>query len=118
MDWLQLCIRFIVSGGLVVGASELAKKYELMGALIASLPLVSLLAIIWLYTDTGDSTRVAGFSYGIFWLVLPSLLLFIILPTLINRGVDFWPALAVASLLTITAYLVGIRMGEMVWSSA
>ena len=103
---------------MVVGASELAKKYELMGALLASLPLVSPLAIVWLYNDTGDSEKVAQFSKGIFWLVLPSLLLFLTFPIFIQRSMSFWSSLGFAALLTIVAYLVGIRVSELYWSSA
>lgn len=118
MAWFHLTVRLIVSGGLVVGASELAKKYELIGALIASLPLVSLLAIVWLYNDTGDSEKVAQFTKGIFWLVLPSLVLFLTFPMFIQRGMPFWSSLSFAAFLTIVAYLVGIRVGELYWSSA
>lgn len=110
MAWIQLAVRALVSGGLVVGASELAKKNELLGALIVSLPLVSIMAMIWLYNDTSDVEQVADFSTGILYLVIPSLTLFIALPVLLRRGVEFWPALGVACALTVGAYLIGLQI--------
>lgn len=112
MLWWQLAVRVVVSGLVVVGASELAKKHELTGALIASLPLLSIAAIIWLHTDTGDSEKVADFAQGIFWMVIPSLLLFLSLPWLLMRGWDFWPSLGIASLLTVVGYLAGLFLAN------
>ncbi len=108
MLWWQLLLRAAVSGGMIVGASELAKRVELIGALLISLPLMSILAIIWLYNDTSDTQRVAEFSNEILWLVIPSLVLFLALPILLNRGIEFWPALGYACLLTVIAYAGGV----------
>ena len=110
MIWWQLAVRGLLSGGLVVGASELAKRNELMGALIISIPLVSILAIIWLYNDTSDTGQVADFTTGILWLVIPSLVLFISLPIFLRRGIEFWPALGAACALTILAYYLGLQL--------
>ncbi|DAC50771.1 MAG TPA: DUF3147 family protein [Candidatus Thalassarchaeaceae archaeon] len=110
MVWWHLAVRGFVSGGLVVGASELAKRNELMGALLVSIPLVSILAIIWLYNDTTDTEQVADFTTGILWLVIPSLVLFISLPIFLRRGIEFWPALGAACALTILAYYIGVQL--------
>ncbi len=91
MAWLTLTLRILLSGGLVVGVSELAKKNEVFGALVASLPILSIAALLWLYYDTGDAGKVAIFSQSIFWLVIPSLLFFLTLPLLLRRGLEFWP---------------------------
>ena len=112
MAWVQIAVRFLLSGGLIVGASELAKKNDIMGALLASLPLISIFAMILLYNDTGDSERVATFSKDIFWLVIPSLVLFLSLPILLHRGIDFWLALSMSIVLTILAYALGIKMAS------
>ena len=66
-------------------------------AILASLPLTSLLAFIWLYGETGDTGKIASLSVSIFWYVLPSLVLFIALPLLLARGIDFWLSLLIAS---------------------
>lgn len=101
---LYLAIKVLLSAGVIVLASELAKRSTLLGALIVSLPLVSVLAMSWLYVETGDARRVASMSKDVFFLVLPSLALFIALPALIDRGVGYWTALALASALTASLY--------------
>ena len=96
----------------MVGASELGKRNELLGALLVSIPLVSVLAIVWLWSDTQDSEQVANFTTGILWLVLPSLVLFLSLPILLRRGVEFWPALGIATMLTVIAYGIGYQLAQ------
>lgn len=112
MIWWQLVLRGIISGALVVGASELAKKNGILGAVLASLPLVSIMALIWLYNDSSDLEKISQFSKGIFWLVLPSLALFISLPIFIKRGIEFWPSLGLACVITIIAYGITIKAVE------
>jgi hypothetical protein len=77
---------------------------------LASLPLSSLLAFVWLYLDTGEVQRVSALSQGIFWLVLPSLVLFIALPLLLRGGVGFWLSLAISCLATTVAYFGMVRL--------
>ena len=74
---------------LVVAISEVAKRSSLLGAVLASIPLTSLLAMVWLYADTGDARRSPSLATGIFWLVLPSLVLFVALPLLLRAGMAF-----------------------------
>ena len=112
MVWMQLAVRALVSGGLIVAASEVAKKNELLGALIISVPLISIMAIIWLYNDTSDVEQVADFTTGILYLVIPSLTLFLSFPVLLRRGMEFWPALGLACLFTIGAYYLGLQLVE------
>ena len=93
-----------ISAVLIAAVSEIAKRSTLFGAVVASLPLTSLLAMIWLYQDTKDPAKVAALSSEIFWLVLPSLLLFVTLPVLLRRGVGFYTALVAACGCTVVAY--------------
>ena len=76
------------------------------------MPLTSLLAFVWLYLDTGDVQKVATLAGGIFWLVLPSLLLFVLLPILLRLGWGFWLSLAVSSAATALAYVGMIKLLE------
>jgi len=101
---MYLLFKLILSAGIVVIVSEVARVSPRLGGLIASLPLVSMLAMIWLYVDTQDTQAIAGLSREIFWLVLPSLLLFLALPWLLRLGLQFYAALSIASLMTIGAY--------------
>jgi hypothetical protein len=93
-----------VSGLLVALVSTIAKRYPGWGGLIASLPIVSVLAMIWLYGETGDSGRVAALASGTFWFILPSIPLFLIVPNMIRAGFSFWIALAVACVATMALY--------------
>ncbi len=103
---LYTALKVFLTAVLVVAISEAAKRSTLLGGILASLPLTSLLAFIWLYEETGDKGKIAGLSVSIFWYVLPSLVLFVVLPLLLVRGVDFWLSLFVASALTFAAYVL------------
>lgn len=97
-------VKVIVTTLLIVAISELSKRSSFIGALLASIPLISVLAMIWLYAETQDTARVSALSYGVFWLVLPSLALFIALPLLLKQGINFYPAMGIAIGVTIGCY--------------
>jgi hypothetical protein len=100
-----LLFKVLITAILVIAISELGKRSTLAGALLASLPLMSLLALVWLYRDTGDALRAAQMARGIFWLVLPSLLFFLVFPFGIKIGWGFWPAMGAGIVATIVAYI-------------
>ncbi len=112
---IYLAIKALLSGAIVMAISEIAKRSPAFGALVASLPLVSLLAIIWLWRDTADVGRIADHAEATFWYVIPSLPMFLILPWMLRSGVTFWIALAGACLMTVLFYsltvLVAARFG-------
>lgn len=101
---LQYTIKVLITAVVVVAVSELGKRSSFWGALLASLPLTSLLAFVWLYRGTGNVEAVASLSHGIFWLVLASLPLFLILPALLKSGVSFWPAFGASCVVTVGLY--------------
>lgn len=101
---MEQILKVLVTSVLVVAASETAKRSVVLGALIASLPLTSLMAMVWLYADTRDAEKVAALASGIFWLVLPSLTLLVALPLLLRKGVPFVPSLLIAVALTAASY--------------
>ena len=80
-------VKIVVTAILVVLISEIAKRSSFVGALLASIPIISVLAMFWLYMDTNDVLKVSSFASSVFWLVLPSLVLFISLPLLLKHGV-------------------------------
>ena len=100
----QFWIKTLFSALLIAGISELSKRNLVLGSLLASLPLTSLLAFVWLYLETRNTNQVAQLSTGIFWLVIPSLLLFIVFPILLKRQMPFFPALLLSCALTGLAY--------------
>ena len=108
MAWLEWAGKGLLSGAIVVAASEIAKKSSIFGALIVSLPIISILSLFWLYNDTKDTAKVADFAEGILWLVIPALSLFIILPYLLRRDWSFEAAMAVGIIATMIAYAIGI----------
>lgn len=108
---VYLLLKAGISGVLVAAASELAKRHPGWGALIASLPLVSILGMMWLWRDTHDPARMAAHAGGTFWFVLPSLPMFLAMPAMLERGVPFWAALALGCLLTVTLYVLTVWAG-------
>ena len=105
---LYLVAKALVSGCIIMAASEVAKRSPTYGALLVSLPLISILAMIWLWRDTGDNERIAALSEGTFWLVLPTLPMFLVLPALLRNGFAFWTALAASCALTVALYLLTV----------
>tara|TARA_B100001250_G_scaffold110867_1_gene93590 strand:- start:1922 stop:2278 length:357 start_codon:yes stop_codon:yes gene_type:complete len=112
MSWVDLMVKGIFSGAVVVIASEIAKKSAVFGALITSIPLISVLSLTWLYEDTKDTAQVADFAESILWLVLPSTLLFILLPYLLRQGWSFENSMITGITATILAYGVGIFLAS------
>lgn len=96
--------KIAITTALIVAISEIAKRSSFAGALLASIPLVSVLAMLWLYVDTKDVVKVSSLSMSIFWLVLPSLVLFVALPLLLKQGLHFYSSISLAIGFTIGAY--------------
>ena len=106
----QFLLKTLLSALLIAGSSELARRSTFAGALLVSLPLTSLLAILWLWRDGHDPARVAAFAGDILWLVLPSLLLFIVLPLMLRLGYGFWLSIAASVLATMAAYAAVVML--------
>ncbi len=100
-----LIAKAVISGILVALVSEVAKRYPGFGALIASLPLISVLGMIWLWRDAPDAGNMAAHARATFWYVLPSLPMFLLIPAMLMRGWGFWTALVAGCLLTVLLYL-------------
>ena len=101
--WYYLT-KVIVSAVLIVAISEVAKRSSVLGAVLASVPVVSVIAMIWLYHETGDTAKISALATSIFWLVIPSLALFISLPVLLKAGVGFYLSLLISIGITIFCY--------------
>jgi hypothetical protein len=108
---IYLIVKALVSGVVVAAASEVARRWPGWGALIVSLPLVSILAMIWLWRDTGDSERLAAHSEATFWFVVPSLPMFLLVPFLLRQGMSFWLALLAGCMLTVGLFAAMIWAG-------
>jgi hypothetical protein len=108
-------IKALLSGLIIAAVSEIARRSPGFGALVASLPLVSILGMMWLWRDTHDPARLAAHAEATFWFVLPSLPMFLVIPALLRRGTPFWPTLLGGCALTVALYLamtwIGPRIG-------
>jgi hypothetical protein len=102
--------RAIVSGILIALVALIARRSPAMGALVASLPLVSVMGMIWLWHDTRDPVRLASHAEATLWYVLPSLPMFLLIPAMLRHGVGFWPALGVGCTITILLYLATVSI--------
>ncbi|MGK2742444.1 DUF3147 family protein [Tepidicaulis sp. LMO-SS28] len=103
---MYLAIKTLISAVLIVTISEIAKRSPAFAALVASLPLVSVLGMMWLWRDTQDTDLLASHAEATFWYVIPSLPMFLLVPTLLRMGVGFWPSLAAGVFLTAILYLL------------
>lgn len=97
-------VKIMTTTILIVAISEIAKRSTFFGAILASIPLVSVLAMIWLYIDTRDVSKVSTLSTSVFWLVIPSLALFITLPVLLKQGLNFYLSISISIVITIISY--------------
>lgn len=107
---LYLVIKALLSGAIIVAVSEIAKHNNKLAAVIHSLPLTSLLAFIWLYSETKDANLIGRHAYGTFWFVLPTLPMFLVMPWLIKKFGGFWPGLGIGVLITIGLYFLTMRL--------
>lgn len=105
---LYLAVKAALSGIIIAAASETARRAPALGAFIVSLPLISLLAMIWLWRDTGDTERIAALAQSTFWYVLPTLPMFLVMPALLRHGVGFWLTLGASCLMTFLLYLATV----------
>jgi hypothetical protein len=101
-------MRAILSGVIIALIAYISKKAPAAGALVASLPLISIMGMMWLWRDTSNSTLLADHAEATFWYVLPSLPMFLLIPWLLRAGHGFWVALASGIGLTIILYLATI----------
>ena len=101
-------IKVFISSAIIVLVSEIAKKDNIIGGLIASIPIVSVLSMILLYIDTNNIDKVKALANGILWMIFPSMSLFIVLPILINCGIKFYLSLTISILITMVCYLITI----------
>jgi hypothetical protein len=112
---LGLIAKALVSGALIVAIAEIGKRLPAMAALVASLPLVSVLGMMLLWHARPDPENMAVHAQATFWYVLPSLPMFLAMPFLLRHGVSFWLALGAGCLLTVLLYAammsVGPRLG-------
>lgn len=108
--WTYAALKIGLTALIIYSVSEIAKRSTVVAALAASLPLTSLLAIVWMHAEGSDVRAIADLAASILWMVVPSLAFFMALPALLRRDVPFWPSLGLASLVTVGAYALFFKL--------
>jgi F0F1-type ATP synthase assembly protein I len=115
---MLVIIKYLVTAAVIILASEVAKRSDQAGALVASLPLVTIMVLIWLHIEQQPSAKISNHAYYTFWYVIPTLPMFLAFPYL-QQHVGFWPALAGGIVLTITLFVIWAmllrRFGIQLW---
>ncbi len=101
MSWI--ITKYLITAGVVVLVSELAKRSDKLGGLIAALPMITILTLIWLYLEKQPESKLANHAWYTFWYVIPTLPMFLVFPTLLPR-IGFWPTLVVSTFITIACF--------------
>ena len=100
---LWIIIKYLTTAAIVVIISEVAKRSDKLGALVAALPTVTILALVWMYVEGQGSRRLANHAYYTFWYVLPTLPMFLIFPYLLERF-SFWVTLLCSGLISVAFF--------------
>lgn len=98
-----LIFKYLVTAGVVVLVSELAKRSDKLGGFIAALPMVTVLTLIWLYVEQQPASKISNHAYYTFWYVIPTLPMFLLFPYLMEKT-SFWGALAVSVVFTVVLF--------------
>jgi hypothetical protein len=112
MSWTFDAGKIVLTALIIFAVAQVSERNTLLAAVLASIPLVSVLAMMWMNFDGAPSDEIVKFSKGIVWLIIPSLLLFIIMPMLIERGWEFYPALGVGLASTLVGYFLMVQIIE------
>jgi len=107
----QIVAKALLAGAMIAAIAEIGKRLPATAAIVASLPLVSVLGMVFLWRELPDAENMAHHSWATFWYVLPSLPMFLVIPVLLRQGVSFWVALTLGCALTVLLYLAMIHLG-------
>ena len=102
---LYLSVKYLLTAGMVVLVSELAKRSDKLGGLVAALPLMTILTLIWLYLENQPTEKIENHAWYTFWYVLPTLPMFLLFPWLLGK-IAFWSSLLVCALVTVVCFFV------------
>jgi hypothetical protein len=101
MTWI--ITKYLVTAGIIVAVTEIAKRSGKAGALITALPMVAVLALIWMFIEKQPQEKIGTYAYYTFWYVLPTLPMFLLFPLLLKQF-GFWLAMAASVVLTVSSF--------------
>jgi F0F1-type ATP synthase assembly protein I len=107
MQWIMF--KYAITAGMVVLISEIAKRSDKLGGLIAALPLVTFLTLIWLFMENQSSEKIANHAWYTFWYVVPTLPMFLAFPWLLKRF-NFWSTMGVSVVLTLVSFICSLSL--------
>lgn len=108
---MMFVLKALLSGVMIAAVAGVSRRFPGLGALIASLPLISVFGMVWLWLEKPDRALMEAHAGATFWYVLPSLPMFLLIPFLLRHGVDFWISLLAGCLLTIVLYVLMVTLG-------
>jgi hypothetical protein len=100
-----LLSKYLVTAGIVVLVSELARRSDRLGALVAAMPLVTVLALVWLHLEQQSTQKIANHAWYTFWYVIPTLPMFLMFPLLLPR-LGFWSSLLISLFITLVCFML------------
>lgn len=103
---IRFIIKVLLTSIVIVTISEVGKRNSIMAAVYASLPLTTILAMVWLYIDSSDVQKVSSLSWNVLIAVIPSHIFLIAFPLLVKAGVNFWISLSISMVVTALAYWI------------
>jgi hypothetical protein len=116
MTWLVT--KYAITAAIIVLVSEVAKRSDKLGALVAALPMVTILVLIWLHVEGQPASKVGNHAWYTFWYVIPTLPMFLLFPFVLPR-IGFWLSLLASSVLTVICFflfgLAARRIGVDLW---
>ncbi len=107
-----LILKYALTAGIIVLVSEVAKRADRLGALIAALPFVTILAMIWLHVERQGMEKIANHAFYTFWYVFPTLPMFLLMPWLLRHGVNFWLTLGLGCLTTLLCFILAALLAR------
>ena len=112
MSWVFDAGKIGLTALIIFAVVQVSERSTLLAAVLASIPIVSVLAMMWMNHEGQSAEEISGFAKDIVWLLIPSLLMFIVMPLLIERGWEFYPALGAGIATTILGYFLMIQIME------
>jgi hypothetical protein len=103
---LMIVVKYLVTAGIVVAVSEIAKRTDKVGALIASLPMVTVMVMFWLWFEDQPTEKIANHAWYTFWYVIPTMPMFLLVPWMLQRGINFWLTMLAGMILTCCCFLL------------
>jgi uncharacterized membrane protein (GlpM family) len=103
MSWI--IIKYLLTAGVVVLVSEFAKRSDKLGGLVAALPMITFLTLIWLYAENQSTEKIANHAWYTFWYVVSTLPMFLAFPFLLPR-IGFWPTMGASVIITLVCFVL------------